>query len=161
MPRPPTVWSTPPSLSWLLAPSSINSLPSKHHCHESIRDSTRAQQSLGYFPAPFQGSRQRDFVGVFEVAPDRKSPRDLRDPNAQRTQQSGEVDGGRLTFDVRVGGQDHLCRLLALQASEQFADLQIVRTDAFNRRERAVQDVVEALVAASALEGQDIERLLD
>src|SRR5437764_5079649 len=139
MPRPPAAWSTPLSLSWLLAPSSINSLPSKHHCHQSIRDSSRAQQRLGHVAAALQGARQRNFVGVLEVASDRKSARNLRDPNAQGTQEPGEVHGGRLAFDVRVGGEDDLGHLLALQASEQLADFQVVRTYPFNRRERAVQ----------------------
>src|SRR5262249_61100890 len=44
---------------------------------------------------------------------------------------------------------------------EKLADLQAVRTDPVDRRDRAVEDVVEALELAGPLEGEDVERLLD
>ena len=46
-------------------------------------------------------------------------------------------------------------------AGEQLADLQPVRPDAVDRRDRPVEDVVEALELARPLEGEDVERLLD
>ena len=46
-------------------------------------------------------------------------------------------------------------------ALEQLADAQPVRTDAVDRRDGAVEDVVEALELARPLEGEDVERLLD
>ena len=44
---------------------------------------------------------------------------------------------------------------------EQLADPQPVRADPVDRRDRAVEDVVEALELAGPLEGEDVERLLD
>ncbi len=44
---------------------------------------------------------------------------------------------------------------------EQLPDPQPVRPDAVDRRDRAVEDVVEALELAGPLQGEDVERLLD
>ena len=44
---------------------------------------------------------------------------------------------------------------------EQLADPEPVRTDPVDRRDRAVEDVVEALELAGPLEREDVERLLD
>ena len=44
---------------------------------------------------------------------------------------------------------------------EQLADPEPVGADAVDRRDRAVEDVVEAAELARPLERQDVERLLD
>ena len=44
---------------------------------------------------------------------------------------------------------------------EQLADLEPVGADPVDRRDRAVEHVVEALELAGPLEGEDVERLLD
>ena len=46
-------------------------------------------------------------------------------------------------------------------AGEQLADAQPLRADPVDRRDRAVEDVVEALELAGPLEGEHVERLLD
>ncbi len=55
---------------------------------------------------PFDRLVHRHLVGVLEVAADRHAHRDPRDLDAERLQQTGQVDGGRLAFDVRVGRED-------------------------------------------------------
>jgi hypothetical protein len=51
-----------------------------------------------------------------------------------------QVDGGRFAFDGRVGRQDDLVDAVA-DAREQALDLQVVRTDPLQRRQRAHQHV--------------------
>ncbi len=46
-------------------------------------------------------------------------------------------------------------------AIEQLADLEPIGPDTVHWRDRAVKDVVAALERAGALDGQDVERLLD
>ena len=78
----------------------------------------------------------------------------------------GQVHRRRLALERRVGGQhDLLVRLAVAQrsdgASSSSRTLQPVRADAVHRRDGAVEDVVAALERAGALDGQDVERLLD
>ena len=71
-----------------------------------------------------------------------------------------EVDRGRLAFDVRVGREDDLVGAARLDAAEQALDPQLVGPDALQRRERAHQHVVGAVVVAAPLDGQHVGRLL-
>ena len=104
---------------------------------------------------------------AYSRSPPTGSPRAIRltDPTTG-LEPLGEVHRGRLALEGRVGGQDDLDERLAVARGlvgplEQLADPQPVRPDAVDRRDRAVEDVVEALELAGPLEGEDVERLLD
>ena len=76
-----------------------------------------------------------------------------------------EVHRRRLALERRVGGEDDLDERRRLgrlvDAREQLPDLQPVRPDPVDRRDRAVEHVVHAAELAGPLEGEDVERLLD
>ena len=117
-------------------------------------------------PPALERPDQGDLVGVLEVATDRQAAGDPADHPDHRLEALGEVHRGRLALEGRVGGHDHLDERLAVAggcvgALEQLADPQPIRADAVDRRDRAVEDVVEALELARPLEGEDVERLLD
>ena len=102
---------------------------------------------------------ERHLVGVLDVAAHRHAEGEAGDPHPPGLEQAGEVEGGRLPLDVGVGGEDDL--LDPLQAREQAGDGQAVGADPAVRGEGPQQDVVEAVVLARALDGLEVERLLD
>ena len=78
----------------------------------------------------------------------------------------GQVHRGRLALERRVRREDDLLDRVAVAlrvigAGEQLPDLETVRPDAVDRRDRAMEDVVEALELGRPLEREDVERLLD
>src|SRR5262245_7829935 len=122
-----------------------------HGARNSLSDLAPALQRLG----------ERHLIGVLEVAADGQPARDAGHAHTERAQELGEVERGRLALDVGVGGEDHLAGAAAVETREQLADLQVFRTDAVERRERAEQHVVAAAVLSRALHRQKIVRLLD
>ena len=104
---------------------------------------------------------------AYSRSPPTGRPRAIRLTDADdRLEPLGQVHRGRLALEGRVGGQDDLDERLAVArglvgAREQLADPEPVRPDPVDRRDRAVEDVVEALELAGPLEGEDVERLLD
>ena len=96
--------------------------------------------------------------------PTGRPTRDPGDAADDRLQPLGQVHRGRLPFQRRVGGEDHLLERRAVTrglvgALQQLADAQPLGADAVDRRDRAVEDVVEALELGRALEREDVERL--
>ena len=72
--------------------------------------------------------------------------------DAERLEQPRQVDRGRLALDGGIGGEDDLLDAALLHAREQALDLQVVGTDALQRRQRAHQHVVDAREPARLLD---------
>src|SRR5579859_5385213 len=124
----------------------------------------RPAKGSGRGAAAFDGAGQGHLVGVLQIAAHGQTPGEPRHVHAQRRQTALEVARGRITFDVGIGRQDHLLnRDLSpiLDPTEQLFDLEVFDRNAVERVERAVQHVIQALVDARALEGDDRERVLD
>src|SRR5262245_56093251 len=102
----------------------------------------------------------RHLVGIVEVAADRHAHGDARHLDPERLEQSRQVDGGRLAVNIRIGREDDFAGAGA-DALQQALDLEIVWSDSLQRRERAHQDVVDALELAGLLDRGDVLRLLD
>jgi hypothetical protein len=102
----------------------------------------------------------RPSVGVLEIAADRETARQPRDPYAS-PQAVGHVGGGRLAGHVRVRREHDFLHAVAFDAADQLVDAEMFRFDAVERRERAAEDVVEPAELAGALDGQEVDRLLD
>src|SRR3954453_22550239 len=105
---------------------------------------------------PFEGSPQRDLVGVLEVATCRKSTRQTGQAQAHPGEHPGEVGRSGLPLEVRVGRQDDLRDGAVVEPAEQLLDAQLVRPDAFDRRDRTTEHVVAALELTGALDGHDV-----
>ena len=73
----------------------------------------------------------------------------------------GQVHGGRLALEVRVGGQDELGDPFRVDASDELANPEVLGSDALERVERALQHVVAAPELSRALEGRDRLGLFD
>ena len=110
--------------------------------------------------APLERLVHRDLVGVFEVAAHGNAHRDAGHPDAKRLEQPRQVDGGGFALDIRVRREDHLGHA-APDARQQALDLQLVRPDALQRRQRTHQHVIHALEVARLLDGRHIRRLFD
>ena len=117
-------------------------------------------------PPALEGADEGHLVGVLEVAADRQAARDPADERDDRLQSLGQVHRRRLAFERRIGREDDLLerRPVAgglIGADEQLADVQPLGTDPVDGRDRTMQDVVQPLDLAGALQGEDVERLLD
>ena len=67
---------------------------------------------------------------------------------------------GRLAFERGAGGEDHFVDFAALTRATG-GGAQLIGAHAVEGRERAVEHVVDAVVAAGALDGGDVGGLLD
>src|SRR5215471_4371881 len=54
-------------------------------------------------PPSFERAAERDLVGVLEVFADRQAAGGPSDVQAKRLDEAGEIRGGRLTLEVRIG----------------------------------------------------------
>src|SRR5262249_52709616 len=81
------------------------------------------------FAASLKGLGERHLVRVLEIAAHRETAGDASDTNTKRSQQLREIERGRLTFHVGVGGQNDLGPPAALEAGEQLPDLDVVGPD--------------------------------
>src|SRR5262249_42784876 len=114
--------------------------------------------------AGFGRAHQGDVVRVLEVAAGRQAeaePRHLEPVRDELADALVEIPGRALPLLARVRRQHDLLRRLAVQPLQQRLDFEVVRPDPLERVDRAVQDVVEPLVAGGPLDRQDVERLLD
>ena len=118
-------------------------------------------KDMAYVAAIFHRARHRHLVGVFEVGADGNPHRDPRHADAERLQQPRQIERGRFALDGRIGRDDHFVRLPLAHARQQSLDLQIVGTDAVQRRQRAHQHVIDAAELARLLDDRDVLRLLD
>src|SRR5258705_1028712 len=114
-----------------------------------------ALHSCSNFPASLQRSRQRDLIRVLQIAAHRNALRDPGDADAERFYQPRDVERGRLALHRRIGGDDHLLDSLP-EPRHQLPQLQLIRTDAVERRERAVQHVIAPAKLARALDGEEV-----
>ena len=58
----------------------------------------------------------------------------------------GKIERGRFAVHGRIGGDDHFLNRAVAQPLEQLLDAQGVGTDAVERRNRAVQYVIQAAI---------------
>src|SRR6266545_7287729 len=112
-------------------------------------------------PSPFQRFRHRDLVGVLEIAADGEPERQSRGAHLDRPELLGDVERRRFALDVRVRGHDDFAHAAAAHALQQSVDVDVLRPDALERRERAEEDVEEALEIARPLDRGNVERFLD
>src|SRR3954454_1610650 len=96
--------------------------------------------------------RQGDLVRVLEVAAHGQTAREPRHADAERFHQRRDVHRGRVSLEVRVGRQDALGHVIALDALEQLLHAEVLRTDAVERADRASEDVISALVQRALLD---------
>src|SRR5205085_9945793 len=79
----------------------------------------------------------------------------------ERTELLRDVERGRFSFDVRIRGDDHFAHAAAANALDQAGDVDVLRTDAAQRRERAEENVKDAFEVARLFDRGDVERFLD
>src|SRR5208337_2314857 len=111
--------------------------------------------------AALHGLQHGDFVGVLEVRSNRDSHGDARDADAERLDQLREIDGCGFTFRGRVRRHDDFLDRATLEALDEAPDLQLVRTDALQGRERTAENMIETVELARFFDGLNICRLFD
>src|SRR5690349_3793240 len=107
-----------------------------------------------------EGAAQCHLIGVLQVAPDRQAARGPGDPQAHRLYQPSEKRGGRLPFEVGIGGEYQLCHRSVSEPGHQLGDPQLVRADPVDRADRPAQHVVAAAELADLLHRGDVLGLL-
>ena len=75
-------------------------------------------------------------------------------------EQRGQVEGGGVAFDVGVGAQDDLFDALGVEPGQQFPDPQLVRADAVDGADGALQHVIAAVVFPGLLHRHHVAGLL-
>src|SRR6266508_3512368 len=120
-----------------------------------------ASDALAHLAAALERLRQRDFVGILEVATHGQATRDARDAHTQRLEQLGQIDGRGLALNARIGGEDDLFDPLGLEPRQQLPHAEVFGADAVQRRERAQQHVIATAELPCPLEREQVIRLLD
>ena len=75
-------------------------------------------------------------------------------------EQPAEVHGRGLALDVGVGAEDHLGDPLGVDAGQQLLDPQLIRSDAVDRADRALEHVVATVELVGPLDGDEVAGLL-
>ena len=109
----------------------------------------------------FQRFGHSDFVGVFNVATCGDACSDAGHPDRRVLQHSLNVDRGGLTFHRWIGCNDQFIYLTAFDTLTQACEPQMLRPDAVQRRQRSVQYVIDAVLAARLFDRRDISRFID
>src|SRR5450759_1737324 len=113
-----------------------------------------------------QGSDQRHFVRVFEIAAHGQATGNAGDAADVGFQPLGQIHGSSLALERRVRGDHDFLEAFAGPAClfgslEERTNLQALRTHAVYRGDGAMKNVIEPLELTGPLQGQDVERLLN
>ena len=96
-----------------------------------------------------------------QLAAHRQPARNARDLQAAGSQGLADVVRGGLPFHGEIGGKDDFPHHPVGRAPEQPVEMDFLRADAVERRERAHQHEIKALVALGLLHHQQVARRLD
>ena len=91
------------------------------------------------FAATFDGLEHGDLVGEFEFGADGNAHADSRHLHAQGLEKFGKVNGRAFAFHRGAGGNDEFLDLAGFQPLDQVLELQLLGTDALQRREEAME----------------------
>ena len=69
--------------------------------------------------------------------------------------------GGSFAFESGAGGEDYFVDFAALDTGDESAGAELIGTNAVKRREGAMEDVIDTLIALGALNGVDVRGLFD
>ncbi len=115
--------------------------------------------------AAFHGAGHGDFVGVLDVGAGGDSGGDAGEAEGggDAADLVGEVGGGGFAFGGGRGGEDDFFdgAVGVGEAGEEVGDAELLRTYSADGRERAVEDVVDAVVAAGLFDGGDVGGLFE
>jgi hypothetical protein len=147
-------------------------LPSQQDIADKDDTFTSSFQGLGYFATAYGHSvrlahaAQTGYVSYWDAGVLKFDLSDPADPQrlvvgGEALEHAGEVAGGRLTLDVRVGGDHDLRDALLGDARDELADAQLVRADAVDRADRPAEHVVAAAELVRLLDRDEGPRLLD
>src|SRR5712692_9569886 len=134
-------------------------VPSRSNSIAGRPESLTAAFSEG--TAARHGTRERQFVGVLEVAAHRQAVGGPRDFDPQRRELPLHVERRRLSFYIRVRGDDHLGHAFLTRTVEQLRNVDLVRAYAVDRRDHTMEHEVQAVELSSALDRKHVQRRLD
>ena len=86
---------------------------------------------------------------------------DARHHQAQRLHQPRKINRRRFAFHGRIRRNDQLLDLAGLHAPQQIRDAQLLRANAAQRRDRAVQNMIQPRELPRGLNGKNVVRLFD
>lgn len=120
-----------------------------------------SDSGLSQFPAVGDGGGERHFVGVFDVTAGGEAAGDTGYFHVFECLEFFlEIQGSEVTFGGGVGGKNNFFDRLVLDPSEEFGDME--RFSLFSGCfHDTTQDMIAPLEASRALDGNDVERLLD
>ena len=110
---------------------------------------------------PNERPSKSHLVGVLQIAARGKPACGAGNRYAERRQQSMQIRRCSLSRQIEIRGHDHLLGAFALHTLNQFANLELIGSDAFDRGHGPMQDVVAPFELAGALEGEDVQRFFD
>src|SRR5258708_22381425 len=110
---------------------------------------------------PLHRLQHGDFVGVLDVAADGDAHGDAGYFHAVALELLGEIRGSSFAFDGGIGGDDDLVDSAAVDARDEVRDSQLLRADAVQRRDCAMQDVEDAIEVLGLFDGGNVSWLFD
>jgi hypothetical protein len=72
-----------------------------------------------------------------------------------------QIRGRGLSREIEIGRDDHFLGIFPLNSLDQFANLQAIRSNALDRGNRPVQDVIATSKLSSPLESNDVQWFFD
>lgn len=109
----------------------------------------------------FERFRHRDFVGIFNIAAGGNTCSDARHPDRIIFQHSLNVDRCGLAFQSWIGRNNQLVHFSPFNALTQGREPQMFRSDAVQWRQRSVEHVIDAVIAARFLDRGNVGWFFD
>ena len=111
-----------------------------------------------HLAAVFKTARHGHFVGEFKIAANRNAHGDPRNARAEWFQQSRKINRCCLPFHGRIRGNDHFLHVAFMKTVYQSFDAQLLRTNAAQRRNGAMQHVIQAMERTRGFNRNNIVR---
>ena len=98
-----------------------------------------------------EGAAEGEFIHELQIAAYGHSAGGAGDDDAERVEQTGQIQGSGFAFNVGAGGDYDFLDLPAAEPIQQLFDFELVGADAFNGVHRPVKHMVETFEFAAAL----------
>src|SRR5258708_1191059 len=119
------------------------------------------QRSYSKRPPAFEGVGEHLTVGELEHRTGWQPACQARDLHTRWRQHTGQVKGCPVALQGRIGCHDDLLDSSSLDPAQQPVDGKLLGADTVERRQPAVQDVIQSAIRAAPFQGGQVAGLLD
>src|SRR5437867_2713515 len=144
------------SIRWVMVVSSRMAYEPRFHVKEEKAKGEEDRTALS-----FECIGQHLLLGKLPDRYGRQPAGQPRDAHAAVAKQAGDVKGSTISFEIRIGRQDHFLYTSLLHPSQECIHRELFRPHVFQRGQAPLQYVIKAAVSARAFHRSQVARLFN